>query len=1225
MSATRSPSSISSYRGSFAALAVSFLLCAIFPATGWAAAPSLLWQTPESGVPGTGAGQFDHPGSVAVDPDSGHVFTIEETNGRISELDAWGQFVKAWGWGVANGAPEPQTCGPGAEPPTASCQAGIHGSGAGQFGTRPIGIDIDDSGNLYVAELTNFRVQKFDPSGKFLLMFGDEVDKGPIHPGDVCTAAFILEGDNCGAGIQGDGPGQISFATGDVLEIGPTGTIFLGGKGRIEEFNPDGSFKGEINLPPITCGDPFQCNKVEALDIDGDGNFYAVINRSPESMQLRKYDKNGNFLRAFDSEKSASQVALDSAGNIYLSVFGFSTQTGVVTYEVIAFEPSGNPIVPEESGFARSERHDNSEDWVFVGGLAANTVSPAGGIDVYVSGVNTNTISFLAAYGEPPLNWPPPQLAPEVRSQYTLSVDRDRAAVGAQINPRYWADTTYYVEWGTGRCSEGGCLNQQPVPPGALLGAGAVSVATKTKNVVLTGLQPGTTYHYRFVAQSSGGGPVHGVGVDEAEGTFITLPSAAAPNVNCSNQVFRSGLSSRLPDCRAYEMVSPVDKNNTDIVSLINIDSTPAALNISASQGGAITYTTTQGFGDAQGVPYVSQYIAKRGQDGWANHGISPPQGLSYQEIGKTADVAFRVFTPDLCTAVLQQSTDPPLVPDAPLRFVNLYRRDNCDGDSYGVLTAVEPPNSIPNGYFPEAEGISTDGECAVFHADDQLTPDASPGGSGQQIYESCDGELRLVSVLPSGIAAPDASVGVGALGGGFRSGTKAQAVSNDGSRIYWTDARTDAGKLYVRINAAQDQSAIVGGKCTEEEKACTVKVSQSVSSGRAHFWGAAEDGSKALFTIEDASSALNGNLYEFDLESRKSRLVAGEVRGMVGVGGEGSRVYFVSRKVLSGGNADGETPAAGAPNLYFYEGSEEGQEFSFIATLSSADSEVTTGKVLSPVNRVPYKKTSRVSPDGLHMAFMSDAPLMGYDNKDAASEEPDGEVYTYDASARELSCVSCNPTGRRPNGRRVKVDGFPSIRAAALLPPYQTDLYGSRALSDDGSRLYFNSYEALLPNDTNGKADVYQWERAGAGECEVDSPAYSPPNDGCLALISTGESPTDSEFVDASADGRDVFFTTGSSLLPQDSGLIDIYDAREGGGYPSPPVPVPACEGEACQGSLAQPNDPTPASSAFEGAGNVVEKSKPRKKAKHKKKRRHGKAAKKPSRTAKKNGRSGR
>ena len=67
---------------------------------------------------------------------------------------------------------------------------------------------------------------------------------------------------------------------------------------------------------------------------------------------------------------------------------------------------------------------------------------------------------------------------------------------------------------------------------------------------------------------------------------------------------------------------------------------------------------------------------------------------------------------------------------------------------------------------------------------------------------------------------------------------------------------------------------------------------------------------------------------------------------------------------------------------------------------------------------------------------------------------------------------------------------------------------------------------------------------------------------------------------------------------------MADVYDARINGGFPAQPSPTLACEGEACQGPLAPPNDPTPGSSSFEGAGNVVEKAAKKKAKKRKRKR---------------------
>ena len=190
-------------------------------------------------------------------------------------------------------------------------------------------------------------------------------------------------------------------------------------------------------------------------------------------------------------------------------------------------------------------------------------------------------------------------------------------------------------------------------------------------------------------------------------------------------------------------------------------------------------------------------------------------------------------------------------------------------------------------------------------------------------------------------------------------------------------------------------------------------------------------------------------------------------------------------------------------------------------------------------------------------------------------------------------------------------------VWGAAWIPGWEHNLLAQRVLSDDGSRVFFNSYDALLPSDTNGVQDVYQWRRPGSGECTAASSSYSARNGGCVDLISSGQSPQLSEFVDATPNGNDVFFTTGSSLIKPDPGLIDIYDARVGGGFDYPTT-TPGCEGETCQGTPAPPNDATPASAAYNGPGNVKE---PAKKKKQKKKSKKQKQKNKKQKKSKKKG----
>ena len=160
-------------------------------------------------------------------------------------------------------------------------------------------------------------------------------------------------------------------------------------------------------------------------------------------------------------------------------------------------------------------------------------------------------------------------------------------------------------------------------------------------------------------------------------------------------------------------------------------------------------------------------------------------------------------------------------------------------------------------------------------------------------------------------------------------------------------------------------------------------------------------------------------------------------------------------------------------------------------------------------------------------------------------------------------------------------------------IPGWQNTLYAARVLSHDGNRLFFESLDSLSLADTNGVVDVYQWEALGTGGCDESSAAFSAQNDGCISLVSSGKSPKPSTFVDASPSGDDVFFSTAESLVGQDTdNLVDIYDARVQGGLPGPTVPRAQCEGEACQPALEAPNDPTPASESFQGAGNVREET---------------------------------
>jgi NHL repeat-containing protein len=795
---------------------------------------------------------------------------------------------------------------------------------------------------------------------------------------------------------------------------------------------------------------------------------------------------------------------------------------------------------------------------------------------------------------------------PLIESEWAVSVGAAEATLAAEIDPR-GAATTYHLEYG-----KAGGPFEAVTPESEPIGSGSSAVKVEAH---VGGLQQGADYAYRFVATSGCNAlnPSELCVFEGPEERFHTATTQPEAPQTCPNEAFRGGASARLPDCRAYEMVSPVDKNGG------NIGVGPTNYSQASLDGNRMTFAAIKPFAGAEAGPFESEYIASR-VDGvaWQTKAINPPRNsVSLYALG-FINFQFKAFSPDLCSGWFMQDSTLNLVEGAPAGLPNFYRRDLCGGGGYELLTTAPPrsfhPEYVETGYYPEPGGFSADGTRTVFRANDALTPDAAPESNVDpehlntfQVYLAQRGApLRLVSVLPSSSsAAGQASTSWDSIGTRTSDASTSEpkgnnlvgAVSQDAERIFWTASATKSlGAVYLRINASAPESAHDNtGKCTEPSKACTYPVSELASPQQAQFWQGNPGGTRAIFSV--APSPTNMALFEFianegpeGLET-EAKLIAKGFKAFMGASNDVSHVYFVSTEDLAQG------ASAGANNLYLYE---RGSGFKFIGALSSEDGNGfvgTKGAIPSPASIYPYKRTSRVSPDGAAAAFISNAPLTGYDNAATnAGGRPAAEVYLYDATADggagRLLCVSCNPSGTRPVARKLGEgdNGNTVLWGAAEIPGWTSAFQPTRALSSNGKRVFFNSYDALLPADTNGAEDVYEWEAPGEGSCDEASAAYFSMNGGCIYLISSGKSPGGSEFFDATPEGADVFFATLSSLLPEDNGLIDVYDARVNGGLPEPPGIPASCEGEACQGAQGAPQDPTPASSNLKGRGNLNE-----------------------------------
>jgi hypothetical protein len=357
----------------------------------------------------------------------------------------------------------------------------------------------------------------------------------------------------------------------------------------------------------------------------------------------------------------------------------------------------------------------------------------------------------------------------------------------------------------------------------------------------------------------------------------------------------------------------------------------------------------------------------------------------------------------------------------------------------------------------------------------------------------------------------------------------------------------------------------------------------------------------------------------------------------VLGANEAGTALYVTSERVLTeAANPSGEKAGTGEGNVFLLKEAPAGAGWSasFVATLSSTDEKGYAFGFGSGTHQHLEDAAVRVSPNGEYFAFMTDRSLKimsghgvtSYDNRDAASGVPDEEVYLYHASpegasAGKLVCASCNPTGARPVGQQdtgkypglamdanhgwVPAEGENTGWLAATIPgwnenyhtvekpyggitSYYAPLYDPRELSNSG-RLFFTTSDGLVPQDVNGRDDVYEYEPAGLGSCPAGEA-------GCVALISSGTGSGDSIFVDASATGDDVFFTTEQSLVPADNDpATDMYDAHVcSAEVPCLPVSSavsPPCDAtDSCRAAQAlQPGVFNPSGSAtFNGAGNL-------------------------------------
>jgi hypothetical protein len=811
-----------------------------------------------------------------------------------------------------------------------------------------------------------------------------------------------------------------------------------------------------------------------------------------------------------------------------------------------------------------------------------------------------------------------PLAPPAVHAEYVTNVGARDATLHATIDPD-GLPTSYRFEWGT----TGAYGASAPVPE-ASAGSGLLDVPVE---LLVEGLAPGTTYHYRVVATNTFEAGSTTVGADR---TFTTQAEA----------------SSQLIDGRGWELVSPPNKRG-------------AALEAATLEGGAIQAATSGG-----GLAYIArapvdaepagdrssaeqQLLAIRVGGGWSTQDIATPHeavaGVTSGELSE-----YRLFSPDLSAGLVEPTGATPLSPAASERTP--YRRE-ASGEYIPLVNPANVPSGTKFGAGEEGGVIKPStgvrfvaASPALDHillsAPQALTEGFETGGE-QALYEWFAGALQPVSIVPGGISA----AGEGGADTGVGRQLQRNAVSGDGGRVFFRTA--SAGHLFMRDMARGESVQLDAPEAGAE------------GGGEVQFQGATVDGSQALFadtarltagatargqqpdlytcdlseSVDERSCAEKGDLR--DLTTTADPSEAADLRGaVIGYSTDLQYIYFVANGILSNGGApvtsathgdclnEGRSQkelAAQSCNLYV----RHAGVTRLVAVLSGGDfPDWEAGSSHTDLGRL----TSRVSPNGQFLAFMSQRSLTGYDNHDAVSGADDEEVFLYDAVTGKLVCASCTPTGARPAGVHdpfeeeeppLLVDR-PQVWAehwlAGSIPgwtPVATGeaLYQSRYLSDDG-RLFFNSPAGLVPA-ANREQAVYEFEPEGVGDCtgstsstrttfvrELSGSAV----DGCVGLISSGTSGEESAFLDAAAtgpgghEGEDVFFLTSAALTSADiDGALDVYDAHICSSLLPCPSPVAAnpgpCTSAGSCRAAQSPQSPVfgaPPSTTVPGSGNL-------------------------------------
>jgi hypothetical protein len=686
--------------------------------------------------------------------------------------------------------------------------------------------------------------------------------------------------------------------------------------------------------------------------------------------------------------------------------------------------------------------------------------------------------------------------------------------------------------------------------------------------------------------------------------------------------VASSGYRSYLPDCRAYELVTPPYKGGWAVVE-------PSQTTTISPDGSSLIGASYGGFAGAEndeesGSLFGAVYRFSRTPTGWASTALDPPawQAARSRYVAASADLGRTLWS------VYPQARLGEEVVNPRLAQVLDLRETGPDGQERLVEVGPQDAPIVGGELNFRFQGASRDLSHIVFsvEAGAQLWPGdtTSEGGSLYEYVGVHNSEPTLVGIRNSGPPPGGGHVNEGAqligecgveLGGG-RSTGMFNAISADGSIVYFTALHGECAtpavdELYARI--AGSRTVAISEPELPPGELCTGPCALA-ERGPAAFQGASEDGHKVFFTtvqpLLDGDRDMTVDLYEAEVGAagivRLVMVSSGEgptpgseaqVAGVARVSRDGTRIYYIARGVLTNrSNANGQTAEAQAFNLYVYD--TQSERTSFVANMVTSDevalavesecgsepeaqceAEVAEG-LTTQADAKPndFHRPFETTGDGRFAIFLSARDLTTDDTSTVS------QLFEYDAQSESLMRVSIGQRGSYLCPATAKVqEGYscdgntsvstlaPTIATQAYQQQLPTEAASSLSLTEDGS-VFFTSRDALALPASPGSENVYEYRDANV---YLISPGVEASPRGRLP-----------EFLGTDATGTDAFLQTTDPLVPQDTdSQADWYDVRAQGGFHEPVVLSSACTGGDCSGVL----DTAPLLTGVGGSATVI------------------------------------